>query len=176
MLLEIHNQRTTIDALKRCKLHIHNKWKHKAMEHTETKFSKFVDFMRLVSRESNDSVYDAALVYMYIRGLKFQQYCFRSIGNCIRSSGRESMSMCGLRVVYSKGMVLEHVLKSRGNCLLPGNYANQCHKLSICPVPGRGQKHTKFLNIEMRDTGMISSNESDQPRVTNGLLQCAAMA
>ena len=193
MSSEIDNQRTIIDVLKRCKPYIYNKWKRKALEYKETndsypKFSKFVDFMSQVARESNDPVYGAESLYVS-KGSNFNVTVSEV---SVTASGQQGVSRRPCVVCkQSHGLFACGVFKGKDprarfeiakqnrlcfNCLVPGHYANECRKPSLCSVPGCGQKHTKFLHIETRDTGTVSSNESDQPQVTNGLLQCAAMA
>ena len=34
------------------------------------------------------------------------------------------------------------------NCLLPGLNSFDCHKSSVCSVPGCGRKHTKFIHVD----------------------------
>ena len=46
------------------------------------------------------------------------------------------------------------------NCLLPGHCSNACRKPSVCPVPGCGRKHTKFLHVYHDNVDQVTNAEN----------------
>ena len=52
------------------------------------------------------------------------------------------------------------------NCLLPNHCSNACRKQSVCPVPGCGRKHSKFLHVYRDNVDPVTnagyhSNDND---------------
>ena len=45
------------------------------------------------------------------------------------------------------------------NCLLPDHCSNACRKPSVCPVPGCGRKHTKFLHVYHDNVDQVTNAE-----------------
>ena len=181
---EINSQSSIAEIALRLPQYLRNRWRKAATEFKETKsrypkFEEFVEFVEKTASEATDPVYGQwglksrtdgkpprnTSLSTVVQTSKSSSSVKPSGGHqrkwtCSLCNGEHRLFYCDVFKQMSPRDRLKYVQDNKicENCLLSNHVVANCRKVSVCTVPGCGQKHTKFVHVDQPSETRILAN------------------
>ena len=179
-LKEVENQSYIVQITDRLQPYIRNRWRRRAMDIKKAhdrypQFEELVQFVKDQTAEAIDPVYGKPLstardgaknrrlnaLTSGATGNAERYYGFKQ--SCVLCKGDHRLFYCqqfkDLKPMERLQLVIRHKLCE--NCLLSNHSTANCRKMSVCSVPGCGERHTKFIHVSNREPGGATSTGSN---------------